>query len=512
MFKIYYFRTVFKSIVKKELRLLSTLSQQGPSTLNGRTSKQDITSVAVPSFLKLLSYKSLRDEVHSEQLQAFKRLPVVYDVKVLSAMYENRLYDSARIFLRIRLENPSNLTPASFLRMCEFIKDIYLDGAEVAADQELISVLREQFPHMPDVCVRTAKFYLTCCNDFDEVPALPPNLIERKGVVAAVLCNLLKQNRVQDFKSLLMAEPAFPILSSKPLLSWLSKVVKSAPYVSEWFLDRMILEGVVPETSLISPTMLILKNSKLWNVKSTYISRRSRCGSCRTVLVEEKGLTGENFEQLRKAVRKYVFNTAEKFSRALPREIEALLSQIRQLPQVKGRSLVVDGLNTLGGRMYRDLLYKKLLFALQDFDSVMLILREGEPAEMIERIKQLNVSVFLCSKRSDDDLFTLLSALERGPRCYILSNDRFRCYDSHLRSLDAALFRKWLHTRLVRHHSMKTGYFLPASYTILPQCKNDIYHLPFVQKCTGQMYADKYMWFCIRKCDPSVECSRRDPL
>lgn len=71
--------------------------------------------------------------------------------------------------------------------------------------------------------------------------------------------NFLRQKKFQYFEELLKNEPDFCIGNSVVLLSSLLKVIESMPYISNLLLNRFLLEGSVPEKSLLTLLELILK-------------------------------------------------------------------------------------------------------------------------------------------------------------------------------------------------------------------------------------------------------------
>lgn len=499
MLKLGWTSRLLNLMAKHERRLLSYVVQRNFCLAHHSSFSTAAASGKVPFILKTLHFKDFVDEVSPEQISAFERIPPGRVVQALSAMQKSRFFNASRAFIHSRLKTPESLTPPVFLELCRAVQNIFLENVQKAEDAHLVSALREHLSKMPHFCAETAKLFLHSCTSFDGIPKLPSNLVDRDGVVTAILGNFLRARRFEDFDQLLQKEPKFPILSSPPLFNLLVDVIEDAPRLAKVVLDRAAKETGPIDAAFLDPLKKLLRQSKHWSVNDTKVSDENQCQFCGKRLQGQDVLNSSEFAELQKAVRHLVTQGAASYAHGAPAELRALLGHVKRLPKVNGRSLVVDALNATGGRHYSDLIYKKLLYALQDFSSVMVVTRVGESVGLINRIRSLKVTTFACDKRSDDDLFILLAALERGPMCHILSNDQYAGYQERLPIETIPLYKRWLRTRVVRHDPRNTDYYMPESYALIPHCNKDTFHLPFILPRGHGDFTDKYIWLCIKR-------------
>ncbi|KHN87703.1 hypothetical protein Tcan_07765 [Toxocara canis] len=186
------------------------------------------------------------------------------------------------------------------------------------------------------------------------------------------------------------------------------------------------------------------------------------------------------------------------FSSGSPAEVRALRNHVRGLPKAEGgtKSLVVDTLNLIHGRSIEPF-YKMLLALMEDFPRIMLITRPGSKNRFIRHLSPLNISVFVCNKLSEDDLFILLAALEMGPGCYVLTNDQFSDHRHRLGHDLVPLFDRWNESRVVRYFASTYRYKMPGRFTCFPHRAPDGFHIPVARVIAPSIY--EHDWICVVK-------------
>uniref|UniRef100_A0A0N5ALZ7 PRORP domain-containing protein n=1 Tax=Syphacia muris TaxID=451379 RepID=A0A0N5ALZ7_9BILA len=455
---------------------------------------------SIPYHLKIIGFCSLNDELGLNQIEALKQLKTVDDRKILKAMYDYRLYNAARTFIKVRLLEYSKIDGLGLLHMCEFLKNLYLDGNSISSDSDVVVMLRKRLLTLPKFLTKTAELYLDSCEITKKIPEVPENTVDRAEVIIALLGSYLRNGQIELFKTLLKSEPKVSILASLSLVAQLAKAVTLKPNVCKVFLNRLVAEGAVANISLLPTVEQICQDSGKWRVQRTKVGFHGVCHCCGINLNNEFGLSEKEFIYLRDCLREYMFELAERHSLTVPDELIRFTHSLRQFSKMNKKQIVVDGLNSTSGIKNDSLLYEILLKAKQDFGEVILISRGMESRKFKEKIAQIGIRSFACSKWSDDDLYVLMSALECGPNCYILSNDRYRLYHCRLKSPASELCEHWLQTRVVQHRCISTPrFFYPPQHNLATQRNNSSIHVAFVEKCTKKMRADVYSWLCVRE-------------
>ncbi|MFH4975278.1 hypothetical protein AB6A40_001987 [Gnathostoma spinigerum] len=119
-----------------------------------------------------------------------------------------------------------------------------------------------------------------------------------------------------------------------------------------------------------------------------------------------------------------------------------------------------------------------MLLALKEqFPLILFITRFGLQKSFINYLDRIGVSIFQCDKRSNDDWFSILAALEVGRDCYLLTNDLFHDHRVTLKSVQS-LFDIWTRSRTIRFSRITRKFMMPYKYSTLPHRTKKGYHMP----------------------------------
>uniref|UniRef100_A0A915AKH7 PRORP domain-containing protein n=1 Tax=Parascaris univalens TaxID=6257 RepID=A0A915AKH7_PARUN len=437
------------------------------------------------------------DSLTKEGVADFRKRPIVgADTNALSALRRFRLFNSARIYADV-LRSCGVVPPMVHLELCRLLAAIHLEGAEKEKDRDLLQFLQASLDDIPAPMKPTASILLTSCSTISHIPSIPSNVIERNSVVACLLGRTLRDAHVKMFTSLLRAEQGYPIFYSEAVLKLMAFCAAKTPSLAKVLLERSVAETCAPSSSIVEHFARIIRASKVWYVREKVaISPEGICSACAHKLNERDELVEEEHWVLHKAVLALLEGGSQTFSSGSPAEIRALRSHVRSLPKVEdgGKTLVVDTLNLIHGRSIEPF-YKMLLALLEEFPRIMLITRPGLRGDFIRHLSTIKVSVFVCNKLSEDDLFVLLAALETGPNCYVLTNDQFSDHRSRLSTNALPLFDKWNASRIVRYFSHTFRYKMPGKFTCFPHRTPNGFHIPVARIISPSIY--EHDWMCI---------------
>uniref|UniRef100_A0A183VCQ9 PRORP domain-containing protein n=1 Tax=Toxocara canis TaxID=6265 RepID=A0A183VCQ9_TOXCA len=279
------------------------------------------------------------------------------------------------------------------------------------------------------------------------------------------------------FASLLRSEREYPIFYSEAVLRLMASRARKTPSLAK----------------------VRFSASNAWSISEAVgISHEGICSACGHPLNQREELNEDEHWALHKALLSFLECGTKNFSSGSPAEVRALRNHVRALPKAEGgtKSLVVDTLNLIHGRSIEPF-YKMLLALMEDFPRIMLITRPGSKNRFIRHLSPLNISVFVCNKLSEDDLFILLAALEMGPGCYVLTNDQFSDHRHRLGHDLVPLFDRWNESRVVRYFASTYRYKMPGRFTCFPHRAPDGFHIPVARVIAPSIY--EHDWICVVK-------------
>lgn len=482
--------------------LLSSVYMNEVASSSRNQAKQTAVPV-LPLKLSKIGFVDLSDTINERQLELFRRnsIPGMQGAN-LAAMRKLRLFRTARVYARIQLTESGSPPPDLFIEVCGLVSDLQLENLFEKEDEELVKLLQQHVHCIPAPFKATAELFISSFKDIDCLPDLPINIIERQNIITAFLSSFLRSKKFDLAKSLFLNEINYRFPFSDSFVRLFVSSCKSEPSLAEAFLGKLFMMDRSLDLENLKSIEQILSSANLWSVKTDVkITETGRCSNCGGVLSRVEPVLGSEFEMLRKGMNRLLEEGAKDYTASSPHELRALRQHIARLKKQKkiGRSLVVDTLNVNKGMPTENGLYKKLLAYMEDFRTVLLVSRFVMRKSFIDRVVSLKMSIFVCNRKSQDDLFALLAALEMGPDCYILSNDRYRDHRSKMASDINALFERWLRTRAVHHRPERNDYFMPDTFAVNPQQTGIGFHLPFEIPKSRTDGWDKYVWMCAIK-------------